>query len=1026
MENKTVTCLAVCSDSGCLSGGGEAVRKALWEAINRKGITNQVEVRSTGCFGFCEQGPIIITKPDETFYVSVKPQDADEIIERHVLNGQIVDRLLYREPDTGTITPTIQGIGFYSKQQRRILRRCGEIDPENMDHYLATDGYRALEKALKTMTPESVADEVERAGLRGRGGAGFPAGRKWRMARQFPGARKFVVCNADEGDPGAFMNRSLLEGDPHAVLEGLILAGYAVGAQQGYVYIRSEYPRAVRKIEGAIRQAYAYGFLGKNIYNTGFDFNVETRLGAGAFVCGEETALMQSIEGKRGNPMPRPPFPAEKGLWGYPTTINNVETLANVGPIILYGAEWLNSIGTETSKGTKTFALAGKVHNTGLIEVPLGISLREVIYDIGGGIQNGKAFKLVQIGGPSGGCVPAEHLDKPLDYESLRALGAMVGSGGLVVMDEENCVVDVAHYFLSFIQAESCGKCPPCRLGTKQMLNILNRIRAGEGEPEDIARLERLSEVIRRGSLCALGQTAANPVLTTLRYFRAEYEAHIFEKRCPAGVCKPLVRARCTNACPAEVDIPSYLALIAEGRYAEGLEIHRRQNPFALICGGVCPAFCEERCRRAELDEPIAIRAVKRFMADREIEVPWAPPIDGESKSDRVAVVGSGPAGLTAALRLAQMGYQATVFEKLPVAGGMMAVGIPEFRLAHKTMDQEIDNIRRAGVEIRCNQALGQDFTLDTLFGDGYRAVVLAIGAHKSLKMGIEGEDKLGVLTGVDFLREVALGNPPDFRGLRVGVVGGGNVATDAARTAWRLGASEVHVIYRRRRQEMPAYKEEIEATEAEEAQFHFLTNPVRVLGEDHMTGIECLQQALGDFDRSGRRRPVPIAGSEYVIGLDVLISAIGQEPDQSWMGSGEEVTVQRGGTFTVNHAFSTSRQGVFAVGDAVLGPASVVEAVAQGNVAARAVDQYLRTGKVERVSPSRDYEVIELSYNMDEYAEARRPEIPLLSVDQRRDNFDEIELVMDEFAAREECKRCQRCDLEWLQSASSSLEKIV
>ena len=361
---------------------------------------------------------------------------------------------------------------------------------------------------------------------------------------------------------------------------------------------------------------------------------------------------MQSIEGKRGNPMPRPPFPAEKGLWGCPTTINNVETLANVAPIILYGAEWLNSIGTETSKGTKTFALAGKVNNTGLIEVPLGITLREVIYDIGGGIQNGKAFKLVQIGGPSGGCVPAEHLDKPLDYESLRALGAMVGSGGLVVMDEDNCVVDVAHYFLSFIQAESCGKCPPCRLGTKQMLNILNRIRSGEGEPEDIARLERLSEVIRRGSLCALGQTAANPVLTTLRYFRHEYEAHIFDKRCPAGVCKPLVRARCTNACPAEVDIPSYLALIAEGRYAEGLEIHRRQNPFALICGGVCPAFCEENCRRAELDEPVAIRAVKRFMADQEVERPWAPPIHGEPKRERVAVIGSGPAGLTAALTI--------------------------------------------------------------------------------------------------------------------------------------------------------------------------------------------------------------------------------------------------------------------------------------------------------------------------------------------------------------------------------------
>jgi NADH:ubiquinone oxidoreductase subunit F (NADH-binding)/(2Fe-2S) ferredoxin/NAD-dependent dihydropyrimidine dehydrogenase PreA subunit len=568
MENNTVTCIAVCSDSGCLSGGGEAVRNALCDVIRRKGITERVEVRLTGCFGFCEQGPIIITRPDEIFYVRVKPKDAEEIIEQHVLNGQLVGRLLYRDPDTDTVIPTMQGMGFYGKQQRRILRRCGEIDPENLTHYLETDGYQALEKALKRMTPEAVADEVERAGLRGRGGAGFPAGRKWKIARKARGERKFVVCNADEGDPGAFMNRSLLEGDPHAVLEGLILAGYAVGAQQGYVYIRSEYPRAVRKIEGAIRQAYEHGFLGKNIFSTGFNFDVETRLGAGAFVCGEETALMQSIEGKRGNPMPRPPFPAEKGLWGCPTTINNVETLANAGPIVLYGAEWLYTIGTETSKGTKTFALAGKVNNTGLIEVPLGISLREVIYDIGGGIQNGKAFKLVQIGGPSGGCVPAEHLDKPLDYESLRALGAMVGSGGLVVMDEDNCAVDVAHYFLSFIQAESCGKCPPCRLGTKQMLGILDRIREGEGSLEDLSALEKLAIIIRNGSLCALGQTAPNPVLTTLRYFRQEYEAHVVDKRCPGRVCKSLITysiqtdrcngcTLCARACPAEAIVGS-------------------------------------------------------------------------------------------------------------------------------------------------------------------------------------------------------------------------------------------------------------------------------------------------------------------------------------------------------------------------------------------------------------------------------------------------------------------------------------
>jgi NADH:ubiquinone oxidoreductase subunit F (NADH-binding) len=558
-----INCISICSDSGCLSGGGEAVRQAVCAALAARGLAEQVEVRATGCFGFCEQGPILITRPDDTFYVRVKPKDAEAIVDQHIVGGQVVERLLFKDPASGQIIPTSAGMSFYARQQRRVLRRVGEIDPESIEHYLATDGYQALEKALKELTPESMAAEVERSGLRGRGGAGFPAGTKWRLARQAKGERKFVICNADEGDPGAFMNRSLLEGDPHAVLEGLILAGYAVGAQQGYVYIRAEYPRAVRKIQGAIRQAYEAGFLGRDILGTGFNFDVETRLGAGAFVCGEETALLQSIEGKRGMPIPRPPFPAEKGLWGCPTTVNNVETLANVPAIVLYGAEWLSAVGTEKSKGTKTFALAGKVNNTGLIEIPLGTTLRQVIEEIGGGVLGGKQFKMAQIGGPSGGCIPAEHLDTPIDYESLRSLGAIMGSGGLVVMDEDNCAVDVAHYFLSFIQAESCGKCPPCRLGTKQMLGILERIREGEGEPGDIAALEKLAGVIQKGSLCALGQTAPNPVMTTLRYFRHEYEAHVNEKRCPGRVCKALITysieadncngcTLCARACPSD------------------------------------------------------------------------------------------------------------------------------------------------------------------------------------------------------------------------------------------------------------------------------------------------------------------------------------------------------------------------------------------------------------------------------------------------------------------------------------------
>jgi NADH-quinone oxidoreductase subunit F len=563
-----VTRIRVCSDSGCLSGGGEDVRQALADALARHGLASQVEVRNVGCPGFCEQGPIIMLDPDDTFYVRVKEEDAGEIVERHVLGREPVDRLLYRDPATGVSFHRSQDIGFYGKQLRRVLWRCGVIDPENIDHYVLAEGYQALEKAVRTLSPEDVLAELERSNLRGRGGAGFPIARKWRTARESKGEKKYVICNADEGDPGAFMNRSLMEGDPHAVLEGLALAGYAVGASQGYVYLRAEYPRAVRKIERAIQQARAHGFLGKNILGTGFHFDIETRLGAGAFVCGEETALLQSIEGKRGMPVSRPPFPAEHGLWGYPTTINNVETLANVPAILRHGAEWFASAGTAGSKGTKTFALAGKVKNTGLIEVPLGTTLREVVFDIGGGILDDGKFKLVQIGGPSGGCLAVDHLDTPLDYEALRALGAMVGSGGLVVMDEANCAVDTAHYFLSFIQAESCGKCPPCRIGTRQMLEILERLRSGEGEAEDIARLESLALTIQRGSLCGLGQTAPNPVLTTLRFFRAEYEAHAVEKRCPALACKGLIsysiRAEecngctiCARSCPAEAIVGS-------------------------------------------------------------------------------------------------------------------------------------------------------------------------------------------------------------------------------------------------------------------------------------------------------------------------------------------------------------------------------------------------------------------------------------------------------------------------------------
>jgi NADH-quinone oxidoreductase subunit F len=948
------------------------------------------------------------------------------LVEETLVKGRVVERLAYTEPESYQAVPFYGEIPFYSKQMRVTLRNCGIIDPESIEEYVARDGYAALDKVISSMDPVDVIDEVKRSGLRGRGGAGFLTGMKWEFTARARGDVKYVVCNADEGDPGAFMDRSVIEGDPHSLLEGMIICGYAVGAQEGYIYCRAEYPLAIRRLKLAIAQAEEHGLLGDHILGSDFSFHLNVKEGAGAFVCGEETALLASIEGRRGEPRPRPPFPAVRGLWDKPTNLNNVKSYANVPRIIVNGADWFANIGSPRSPGTAIFALTGKVANTGLVEVPMGISLGEIIFDIGGGVPDGKKFKAVQTGGPLGGCIPVEHLNVPVDFDSLKDVGAVMGSGGMIVVDDDTCMVEFAKFFLTFATAESCGKCVPCRVGGKRMLEILTRITEGKGKLEDLDTIREIAAGMQSGALCALGQLTPGPVMSALRYFEDEFRAHIVDKHCPAGVCKPLVRARCTNACPAEVDVPSYVALVAQGRYAEALEIHRRQNPFPLACGRVCPAFCESKCRRADIDEPIAIRDVKRFMADHELGRPWTPPVYGEPKQERVAVVGAGPAGLTAALRLAQQGYQVTVFEKLPVAGGMLAVGIPDYRLPRDILDEEINHIQRAGVEIQYDQALGRDFTLDELLDDrGYSSVVLAVGAHKSRKLGIEGEDKEGVIHGVDFLRDVALDNAPDITGKRVGIVGCGNVAIDAARTAWRLGASEVHVIYRRCCDDMPAYEEEFEAAQAEGVIFHFLTDPTRVLGDGHVTGVECVREAQGEFDYSGRRCPLPIADSEFVIDLDILIPAIGQTPDQSWMGEEAGMDLRRNGTFVVNEALGTSRPGIFAAGDAVLGPATVVEAVAQGNAVARAVDHYLRTGEVEKVVTVAGYEVVDHPFDLDEYADARRPEMPELPVNERQGTFREVELGLDDAAVQEECKRCLRCDLEWIEALGLACEPV-
>ena len=580
--------ILVCHGTGCTSSKSPQIIDNFRKILEENNITN-VRVIQTGCFGLCAKGPIVIIRPEDTFYAHVKPEDCEEIIKTHIIEGKTVDRLLCKDID-GTIVKRLDELNFYKKQKRIALKNCGVIDPENIDEYIAFDGYKSIYKVLTEMTPDQVIEEISKSGLRGRGGAGFPTGKKWSFAQKEQADQKYIICNADEGDPGAFMDRSILEGDPHSVIEAMAIAGYSIGATQGYIYVRAEYPIAVQRLKIAIKQAREYGLLGKNIFGLGFDFDVDIRLGAGAFVCGEETALLESIEGKRGQPRVKPPYPASKGLFGKPTVINNVETLANITRIILNGAEWYSSIGTETSKGTKVFALGGNVNNVGLVEVPMGTTLREIIYDIGGGIPQGKAFKAAQTGGPSGGCIPAEHIDTPIDYESLAQIGSMMGSGGLIVMDETKCMVDIARFYLDFTVSESCGKCTPCRIGTKRMLELLNKICDGKGEEEDIYKLEKLAHIIQKASICGLGQTAPNPVLSTLKYFRDEYREHVLARNCATYTCKAISTIQinpekckgcglCQRKCPVN-------AIKGEGR-----EI-RTIDPEKCIKCGTCIQAC--------------------------------------------------------------------------------------------------------------------------------------------------------------------------------------------------------------------------------------------------------------------------------------------------------------------------------------------------------------------------------------------------------------------------------------------------
>ncbi len=1005
----------ICAGTGCLSAGADKVADALRAEIKKQGLASQARVVLTGCNGFCAKGPVLTVYPDEIFYQDLVPADAREMVAEHFKKGNPVRRLMYADPVSGKIMPRLSDIPFFAKQEPIALRNRGLIDPESIEEYIARDGYAAVSNALAKMTPQEIIAEVKASGLAGRGGAGFSTGLKWEFCAKAKGDEKFMLCNADEGDPGAFMDRSILESDPHAVIEGMVIGARAIGSHYGHVYVRAEYPLAVDRLTIAVQQAEEYGLLGEDILGSGFDFKLKLYMGAGAFVCGEETALMRSIEGKRGMPRPRPPFPAYKGLWDKPSVLNNVETLANLPTILRKGARWYSSLGTETSKGTKVFALTGAVNNIGLVEVPMGTTLSTIIMDIGGGIQGGRGLKAAQLGGPSGGCLPRDLMETPVDYQSITKTGAIMGSGGMVVMDNRTCMVDIARYFLSFTADESCGKCIPCRVGTRMMRNILTDICEGRGREGDIERLEALGKDIIDASLCGLGQTAPNPALTTIRYFRKEYEEHIKYKRCPAVSCRVIISSPCEYTCPVHMDVPAYLTLAAQGKYTQAMEVMREKNPLPGICGRVCTHPCETNCRRAEVDQPVAIREVKRFLADYELKKKVKPRIaKAPPNGKKVAVVGAGPAGLTAAYFLRRRGYGVTIFEELSVGGGMMVVGIPSYRLPRDILEYEINVIQQMGVEIKYNCRLGRDISIDDIFSRGYSALFLGVGAHKSLKLNIPDEDAEGVIDCIGFLRAINF-NQEVKVGPRVGVVGGGNAAIDAARVARRLGC-EVTILYRRSRVEMPALKAEVDAADEEKIKLEILVAPVRVIKKGNkLHELECLRMKLGEPDASGRRRPVPIEGSEFRVALDTLIPAISQEPDMSFLKKSDGLKLSRWNSFEADpETMTTSRRGVFAGGDGVRGPATVTEAMADGQRAAEAMDNYVQ-GKEKLVEHKVITPVISPPAIKLREADAKleRPRVPELDVEKRVSNFEEVELGYTLEQARCEGRRCLRCDLE-------------
>ena len=1030
-HDKRPTLVVSAGTCGQASGANDIIR-IIKRYILEKNLSGKVTLRITGCQGFCEMEPFILVEPHRHLYPRLKMEDVPPAIEA-AMGGYVEEALVYRDPRDGKAYANQDDIPFFRKQTRHILGDNEKLDPIRILGYIEQGGYSALQKVLQKNDPEWIVREIKDSGLRGRGGAGFPTGIKWERARASGNGTeiKYIVCNADEGDPGAYMDRSLLEGNPHAIIEGMIIAGLAIGASKGIIYVRGEYPLAVKHALIALEQVRGLGLLGEDVLNTGTNFDIEVVRGAGAFVCGEETALIKSVEGLMGEPRQRPPYPIERGIYGYPTCINNVETLANIPFIINRGGGEYAKIGIPGNTGTKIFSLVGKIKNTGLVEVPLGIKIQEVVYDIGGGPVSTAKIKAVQTGGPSGGCIPASMFDLPISFDSLTQAGSIMGSGGMIVMDENTCMVDVAKYYMHFLMEESCGKCFTCRKGTQRMYEILDDVTKGKATLEDLDLLEELALVVRDTTMCGLGQSAPNPVLSTLRYFRHEYEQHIVEKRCSAFVCKDLVGAPCQTACPLGTEAWRYVAHIGRGEYEQAYTVIREANPFPSVCARVCHHPCESRCRAGQSGgDAVAIRALKRFISDRIEPSSYKPKRTAwpSGKAPRVAVIGSGPAGLTTAHYLSLKGCRVTVFESENRPGGMLTCAIPSYRLPRETIEKEIASLLDENIEVKCDTALGNGISVDSLFKDGYRAILLAMGAHKSKPLKVENEDVEGVYPSIEFLKAFNLGDQSRARG-KVGVIGGGNSAFDAARMALRQkDVEKVTIFYRRTRDEMPAFAEEIEAADQEGIEINTLVAPTRVLTENgHLAALECIRNELGEPDASGRRRPVPMPGTEFIIPLDTLVVAIGEDSGIDCIGPAHQSGIETTSWNTVKvdeQTLITNRPGVFAAGDVVTGPNTVVDAIAAGKRAAVMITRYLLDETLAQPAAASNIPRVYVEpAEADEELELKRVETPRASIEWRKRNFAEVEVALSVDEACRESRRCLRCDLEFTKPKQEEAE---